>query len=497
MGKNYVNTGTASATNGSKTVTFAGVSMGLIRAGGMYMQGGASGVLDSVDTGAGTAQLAENWGGETSDAQPYTLLTIPENAELAADIRELMASLTGPILTIAALNGGSFPANGHLLIAQDSDWATVASTGSDEVVRKTNAVLVTPTLGVAAATTLNVGGSSGGSQVNVEGSTPSISVVKSGVVEYVLTTNSDSDLVLGYPSAPFYHHTDGKLTVGLKPKRFSNGVLFGVGSTVSPKRAILKDPIVEFIETVNGSNYLEWSANGHSVVFNAGGGTLFGPGVDNDMSCGGASNRWTEIYAASGTINTSAGEAKYQPRALNEAEIAVAKALAQNVRVYQFVDAVEKKGADHARMHFGHIFEDVVAAFEAQGLDPMRYGIVCQNEATKLVQKTRQVQRQKVQPVEVDAEVVSMQDGKAVLNIEKVTQQKHAFAEYPVVDPAGKPVLDEKGVQRVHRVPVMETVDESYQETVPDLEGDGTAKFVKALRYGELTQFIIAGMAAT
>jgi hypothetical protein len=56
------------------------------------------------------------------------------------------------------------------------------------------------------------------------------------------------------------------------------------------------------------------------------------------------------------------------------------------VRVFQFVDAVAKKG-DCARLHAGTIFEDVVAAFDAEGLDPMRYGIVCCDPAIKTVTK--------------------------------------------------------------------------------------------------------------
>jgi hypothetical protein len=107
-------------------------------------------------------------------------------------------------------------------------------------------------------------------------------------------------------------------------------------------------------------------------------GNLF-PFADNAVTLGASSNRWSVVYSATGTINTSGAATKTGTRALDAAEIAAAKTLAANLRVFQFVDAVAKKGADKARWHAGMIYEEVVAAFEAQGLDPMRYGIVCRD----------------------------------------------------------------------------------------------------------------------
>jgi len=40
---------------------------------------------------------------------------------------------------------------------------------------------------------------------------------------------------------------------------------------------------------------------------------------------------------------------------------------------------VQKKG-DNARIHVGVIAQEVIAAFQAEGLDPMRYGIVCYDQ---------------------------------------------------------------------------------------------------------------------
>ena len=47
-----------------------------------------------------------------------------------------------------------------------------------------------------------------------------------------------------------------------------------------------------------------------------------------------------------------------------------------NFKVFQFKDAVEKKGGD-ARIHVGVVAQEVKAAFESEGLDASRYGLFC------------------------------------------------------------------------------------------------------------------------
>ena len=44
---------------------------------------------------------------------------------------------------------------------------------------------------------------------------------------------------------------------------------------------------------------------------------------------------------------------------------------------FQYLDAVEKKGVDKARLHLGLIAQRVKAVFEARGLDGCQYGILC------------------------------------------------------------------------------------------------------------------------
>ena len=224
-------------------------------------------------------------------------------------------------------------------------------------------------------------------------------------------------------------------------------------------------------------------------------GAIF-PHGDNSFNLGSASYRWGTVYAGTGTINTSGSGTKTAVRALNQAEIAVAKALARNVRIFQFVDAVAQKGEAAARLHVGMIYEDVVAAFAAQNLDPARYGIVCRDVAMKTVTKTRTVQRQKTQSVVRPREQVVVDNGVAVRSLISETVAEGVFEDLPVRDVGGDPVLNADGSARTHRCPVMETVEESYAVEGPDLDENGAPKTVLGLRYGELAQFVMAGLAA-
>lgn len=105
----------------------------------------------------------------------------------------------------------------------------------------------------------------------------------------------------------------------------------------------------------------------------------FRPTVDNSYTLGGASNRYSEIFAGNATINTSDGREKQQVRELLDAEQATARAIRGMIRAFKFNDAVAKKG-DGARIHFGVIAQDVAAVFVANGLDPAAYSLFCYDE---------------------------------------------------------------------------------------------------------------------
>lgn len=100
---------------------------------------------------------------------------------------------------------------------------------------------------------------------------------------------------------------------------------------------------------------------------------------DNTKALGGPSRRWSEVFAGTGTINTSDERLKEQVTDLSEAERRVALACRGLIKKYKWKDAVVRKGAD-ARWHFGVIAQELIAAFAAEGLDASDYGILCYDE---------------------------------------------------------------------------------------------------------------------
>jgi len=107
------------------------------------------------------------------------------------------------------------------------------------------------------------------------------------------------------------------------------------------------------------------------------------PWTDNSISCGIGAQRWTEIYAVNGTINTSDATEKQQVRELSESEQRVAQRVKKLIRAFKWNDAVAAKG-DGARTHFGVMAQDVQSAFAAEGLDASQYGLFCSDTWTTL-----------------------------------------------------------------------------------------------------------------
>lgn len=101
------------------------------------------------------------------------------------------------------------------------------------------------------------------------------------------------------------------------------------------------------------------------------------PGGDNTQTIGKADTRWKEIFCVNATINTSDARDKSSARTLTPPELAAAKELAQSSRMYQWKDAVAKKGSAAARWHFTPEAQTVIAIMQKHGLDAFRYGFVC------------------------------------------------------------------------------------------------------------------------
>ena len=257
--------------------------------------------------------------------------------------------------------------------------------------------------------------------------------------------------------------------------------------------------------TGNTSGTHRWyTSSGLSLLLAAGD---LRPGADDSFDLGTASARFSDIYATNPVISTSDQFLKFGIRVVNAAEKRVAAALQASSRIYQWIDAVEAKGEEVARLHCGFIAQDVEAAFDAEGLDAGRYSLFTRTPITKTVTKTREVEQQVTETVTSDVMEIEVVDGVAVQKLVSKTTEQGVTTTLPLVDEAGDPVMHQIKVgmtdevtigattfppepifedqQLTHRIPVMETVSEDYEVEEPD--GDRLG-----LRYAELMCFLMA-----
>ena len=139
--------------------------------------------------------------------------------------------------------------------------------------------------------------------------------------------------------------------------------LYGASTTSATYAAVYGGTAGVYINT-NGSSRVQFTDS------------FFRPQVDNTYSNGTAANRWSVIYAGTGTINTSDARSKQQVRDLSDAERAAAVRCKSLIRAFRFNDAVDQKG-DQARIHFGVLAQDVRATFDAEGLSAENYALFC------------------------------------------------------------------------------------------------------------------------
>lgn len=120
------------------------------------------------------------------------------------------------------------------------------------------------------------------------------------------------------------------------------------------------------------------------------------PGADNAQTLGGVSQRWSVVYAATGTINTSDENEKLWLGAMTTAERNAAGRIAEHLGSFKWLASVAQKG-QAARRHFGVTAQEVAAAFTAEGLDPAGYGMWCEDTFTDPVTH-QSVTRQGIRP---------------------------------------------------------------------------------------------------
>jgi hypothetical protein len=232
--------------------------------------------------------------------------------------------------------------------------------------------------------------------------------------------------------------------------------------------------------------------------------TSFAPSADNVYSLGEASFRPSQLFAATSTIGLSDARLKKLRGELTTQELAAWARVRQVI--FRFKDAVEVKG-NEARLHAGHIAQQVQESFGAEGLDASKYALWCEDEVVVKVVRSRIATRQKLVEVEKSFSEIQIVNGvptqinsvKTVFeplfeHLQVVDEQGFPLARRVPVDinpqevgpggyaehPTGETVMVEQPV--THAVPVMEEFEEDYEE----LEPSGT---VLGLRYEQCLVF--------
>jgi len=132
--------------------------------------------------------------------------------------------------------------------------------------------------------------------------------------------------------------------------------------------------VVESINTDNGNYaYIKDGVNDYIRTS-----TAVYVGDDNVRSLGIAANRWSEIFAANATINTS-DEREKTFLNIEDAEKDCALEIKKHIRKFQWNEALETKG-EEARIHYGVNAQQVRDIFSNYGLDAHKYGLFTYDE---------------------------------------------------------------------------------------------------------------------
>lgn len=110
------------------------------------------------------------------------------------------------------------------------------------------------------------------------------------------------------------------------------------------------------------------------------GAASFQPYADNAYSFGDASHRPTVLWAVSGTISTSDANEKDNIRELNEVELECSIALSRLPKIFQWIQSIQEKGAEAARLHCSPTVQSIISTMESFNLNPFKYGFVCFDE---------------------------------------------------------------------------------------------------------------------
>lgn len=189
--------------------------------------------------------------------------------------------------------------------------------------------------------------------------------------------------------------------------------------------------------------------------------------------------RFEDAFLVNAPTVTSDGAAKSDPVELPQAFFDAI--LSVPVMSWQWLDSIERKG-DAARWHVGPIAQDVRDALLANGLEPGRLGLFCEDDELAPTRKTRRVVRQAYDEVEVETSSIVVEGGTARMVTTLLKEQRPRVRNLPLLAPDGtramvpdptwvRPKDDPDAtaplVPAFYPEPVLEEIEEDYEELTP------------------------------
>jgi hypothetical protein len=193
---------------------------------------------------------------------------------------------------------------------------------------------------------------------------------------FALTTTQIQKFTSGYQgtTSQLFQTAQGALS-GASFQHLENQTMrIKLGNSVSDQHVLFDVDANTQLATRNGTMAVGMSNGGAVTVW--GTSKEYYPSDNDATTLGRAANKWSVVYAGTGTINTSDASQKQDVAELSNAEKQAALRIKGLIRKFRFKNAVAKKG-NSARIHVGVLAQDVKSAFEAEGLDVTRYGIFC------------------------------------------------------------------------------------------------------------------------
>lgn len=178
------------------------------------------------------------------------------------------------------------------------------------------------------------------------------------------------------PSGPFFVNWGlYNYTSNSQPNTLSSSFVFENSRQGGPTNVFSSRSVWQVNETetqAGPTDVVKFSAG--VVLSTLSGARQITPLVDNSHKLGSASFRWSEVFAATGSINTSDERHKEDiddiPKEWLDAWASV------KFKRYKMKDAVLQKGTN-ARWHVGVLAQQVKTAFESHGIDPFKIGLLC------------------------------------------------------------------------------------------------------------------------